>query len=226
MTESHMVGDSMFDLDSEAEDDEELNVEAADFNYKRAMSHQDNQALAQKRIRLGPPQDADVSGSSKVPPQLQLKKVEHLVYKSSMNISVERVAVPARKDNTCDLTNGNYNSIDSLPPNFQKKVKKAPLDDFDKLLGLQSKSANPVLRIMSSFMGPLMRILRVPVYIVRVGFNVTTWRDPYLTFWIFAALVVLCFVLIVIPWRSFFLVSTSLCFGPQVSVMHLYFVGC
>jgi hypothetical protein len=215
MTESNMVGDSMFDVDSENDDDEEMGVEAADFNYKRAMSQQDNQAITQKRIRLGPPQDADVTGSKKVPPQLQLKKVEQLVYKTTMNISVERVAAPPPNKFTGGDTSGRSGDVD-LPPNFQKKAKKPPLDDFDKLLGLHSKSANPVLRIMSSFMGPMMRILQVPVYVIRVAFNVTTWRDPYLTFWVFVSLVLTCLILIVFPWRSFFLLFTSLCFGPQV----------
>lgn len=215
MTESHMVGDSMFDLDSEGDDDEEMGVDAADFNYKRAMSQQNNHAIAQKRIRLGPPQDADVTGSKKVPPQLQLKKVEQLVHKTSKNIAVERVAVPppnqyATGDPCCSVGN-----VD-LPPNLEKKARKPALDDFDKLLGLHSKSANPFLRIMASFMGPLMRILQVPVYAVRVAFNVTTWRDPYLTFWVFVSLVFACMVLVVFPWRSFFFLFTSLCFGPQV----------
>lgn len=99
-------------------------------------------------------------------------------------------------------------------------MKKLQLDDFDKLLGLRARSGNPVNRIMGSFMGPLMRMMRVPIYLARVMFHVTTWRDPYLTFWVFLFLIALCFILIIFPWRMFFMVSSVLCLGPQVGRVH------
>lgn len=137
------------------------------------------------------------------------------MYKSSLHLSVERVHAPPSKTEEDD---GNeVGNIPDLPPHLQKKIKKLHLDDFDKLLGLQARSANPVNRIMGSFMGPLMRMIRVPVYLARVLFHVSTWRDPFLSFWVLLLLISVFFILIIFPWRLFFLVSSTVCLGPQVS---------
>ena len=61
------------------------------------------------------------------------------------------------------------------------KKKKIPLDEFDKLLGLHTKNLNLVQQIASGFLGPLMRMIRILVYITRVSFNVATWQDPILS---------------------------------------------
>lgn len=223
MTESQLIGDTMFDLDSDGEEEEEMNMEGMDFNYKRAMTYQSSEAVAQRRLRLGPPQDTDAATGNKIPPQLQLKKVETMLYKFSRSISVELVHAPPRLERQgSSATDGLGASSGMTAPSAElqasvmKRAKKLPYDDFDKLLGLQSRNANPVHRIMSSFMGPLMRMIRVGVYLMRVSFNVTTWRDPYLSFWVLLMLSSLCLLLIVFPWRLFFLVSSVVCLGPQV----------
>ena len=127
---------------------------------------------------------------------------------------MERVDAPASKSNDSGEQKSEKGAMSDLPPHLQKKMKKLQLDDFDKLLGLRARSGNPVNRIMGSFMGPLMRMMRVPIYLARVMFHVTTWRDPYLTFWVFLFLIALCFILIIFPWRMFFMVSSVLCLGP------------
>jgi hypothetical protein len=227
MTESQMMGDSLFDLDSD-EDAENGEEEGVDFNYKRAMAYQtaDSVTSKQRRLRLGPPQDTEVRGR-KVPPQLQLKKVETLLYKWSMGVSVEMVHAPPRLEHrgTVSLDGLDTASTGMTAPSpevmasVMKRSKKVATDDFDRLLGLESGSANPIHRIMSSFMGPLMRMIRVVVYLLRVAFNVSTWRDPYLSFWVLVLLCFVCVLLIVFPWRMFFLVTSSVCLGPQVSVI-------
>jgi hypothetical protein len=222
MTESHMIGDSLFDLDSD-EDGENEEEEGVDFNYKRAMAYQTTNAVTstQRRLRLGPPQDTEVKGK-KVPPQLQLKKVENLLYKFSLGVSVELVhAPPQRGEVNLDALDPALTGMTAPSPevlaNVKKRSKKGSTDEFDKLLGLESGSANPIHRIMSSFMGPLMRMIRVPVYLLRVAFNVSTWRDPYLSFWVLVLLCFVCFLLVIFPWRIFFFVVSLVCLGPQVS---------
>jgi hypothetical protein len=220
MTESQMIGDNMFDLDSDAEEEEDASMDGIDFNYRRAMAMQSGAANAHRRIRLGPPQDTDVSGR-RVPPQVQLKKVEHMLYKASRGVSVELVHAPPRTElvfpSQDSATSGITPPSPAVQASVSKRARKIQYDDFDKLLGLQTRSANPVHRIMSSFMGPLMRMIRVGVYLVRISFNATTWRDPYLSFWILVLLSVLCLILIVFPWRSFFFLTSVVCLGPQVS---------
>jgi hypothetical protein len=46
-----------------------------------------------RRIRVGPPQNSDTSGR-KVPPQVHLSKVEHMMHRLTHNISVEHVHFP------------------------------------------------------------------------------------------------------------------------------------
>ena len=223
MTESQMLGDSLYDLDSDNDDDDDygMNLEGTDYNYKLAMTSQPKGGAYDRRLRIGPPQDTDLSGGNKVPPQVQLKKVEALLHKFSRSISVEMVHAPPtleKKDNIESIVSSGMTAPSrELQDKMSKKAKKLMYDDFDRLLGLQSRNANPVHRIMSSFMGPLMRMIRVAIFLLRISFNVSTWRDPYLSFWVLAMLSSACFLLIFFPWRAFFLVTSIICLGPQVS---------
>ena len=223
MTESQMLGDSLYDLDSDNDDDDDygMNLEGTDYNYKLAMTSQPKGGAYDRRLRIGPPQDTDLSGGNKVPPQVQLKKVEALLHKFSRSISVEMVHAPPtleKKDNIDSIVSSGMTAPSrELQDKMSKKAKKLMYDDFDRLLGLQSRNANPVHRIMSSFMGPLMRMIRVAIFLLRISFNVSTWRDPYLSFWVLAMLSSACFLLIFFPWRAFFLVTSIICLGPQVS---------
>lgn len=228
MTESQMLSDNMFDLESDADEDENC-IEGVDSDYKRAMILQKGNAIEKRRIRLGPPQDSDVVGR-KVPPQLQLKKVENMLNKVSKGVAVELVHAPpvaraSKSDMLSTAETGMTAPSADLQMKMSKKSKKIAFDDFDKLLGLQSKSGNPIHRIMSSFMGPLMRMIRVGVLIIRLSFNIGTWRDPYLSFWVLVGLSVICLILIVFPWRSFFGLLSLICLGPQVSLFLGYVAG-
>lgn len=223
-----MISDNMFDLDSDADEDEG-SMEGMDSDYKRAMMLQKENSDSKRRVRLGPPQDSDVIGR-KVPPQLQLKKVENMLNKVSRGIAVELVHAPptlaAPKNETLSSLQGSSSTGMTAPSaelqaKMNKKARKLAYDDFDKLLGLQSKGGNPIQRIMSSFMGPLMRMIRVGICLVRLSFNVTTWRDPYLSFWVLVGLSLICLILIVFPWRSFFGLLSIICLGPQVSLQQL-----
>jgi hypothetical protein len=221
MTESQMLGDSLYDLDSDHDDEDyEMNLEGTDYNYKLAMTAKPKGGAYDRRLRIGPPQDTDLSGGNKIPPQVQLKKVEALLHKFSRSISVEMVHAPpiSEKTDTVDSAapSGMTAPSRELQDKMTKKAKKLMYDEFDKLLGLHSRNANPVHRIMSSFMGPLMRMIRVVIFLVRISFNVSTWRDPYLSFWVLMMLCSLCFILIFFPWRAFFLVASVICLGPQV----------
>jgi hypothetical protein len=106
--------------------------------------------------------------------------------------------------------------------NKKTAKEKKHFDDFDKLLGYRLKNPNPIVRITSSFLGPLMRIIRIVIYAVRISFNVCSWRDPYLTFWVFAFLCTLAFVLLIFPWRTFFFLASLVLLGPQNIAVRMY----
>lgn len=71
-TVTESMGDSIYDLDSDGEEDDEMQAFDADHNYKKAMMSQREESRSSQRIRLGPPQDADVTGGKKIPPQQQV----------------------------------------------------------------------------------------------------------------------------------------------------------
>lgn len=191
---------------------------------------QDDQgAIAgQEKIRrlVHSTQDIDDAGGASVPPQVTVKRVENLFHKRSYSVAVEKVVVPPSKELVQSTENDHNNSeltinTEHIEKRMEEK-RKAYLDEFDKLLGLQSRSANPINRIMSTFLGPLMRVLRIPVFIFRICFNAYTWRDPYLSFWLFCSMCVTLLVLMAFPWRLFFLVATIGCVGPQNIILRRY----
>jgi hypothetical protein len=148
--------------------------------------------------------------------------MENIFHKLSKKLSVELVAAPMDRNlggtvDTSHLAMRGSLALTTEALQAQEKLgKKAIYDEFDRLLGLETRTANPVLRIASAFLGPLMRIIRVFVYLVRVLFNLTTWRDPYMSFFLFICLSVLCLILAIFPWRVFFFLTTFLFLGPQV----------
>jgi hypothetical protein len=212
-------GDAMFGLDDDDFNDDQ-EQDGAHFAYQNQGSLIQS-AASTRRIR-SPPQDVDVKGG-KTPPQVALQKVEKQVHKASRKVAVEVVSVPAFVETTSASTEFNAGSS-AVTTDSEKMIaqadalrnRKAVYDEFDRLLGLQSKSANPVMRIMSSFMGPLMRMMRVLVFLFRIMFHVSTWRDPFLSFWFLVFLSILCLILIVFPWRSFFFLVIAASLGPQV----------
>ena len=200
--------DGYGDMDSDAEesDDEELGEGGKGRLFESGKSSET------RRIRVGPPQNSDTSGR-KVPPQVHLSRVEHLLHKATKNISVEHVHFPPPHIQA--LLSKDENT--KAPPSDVISAKeKQNFDEFDRLLGFRVRNPNPILRITSSFLGPLMRIIRIFIYATRIAFNLTTWRDPFLTFWAFSFLCTLAFVLLIFPWRTFLFLASFVLLGPQV----------
>jgi hypothetical protein len=197
---------NMQDSDDEQDDEEENGGEGG-----RGKLFGTGKASTTRRIRVGPPQNSDTSGR-KVPPQVHLARVEHMLHRATKNISVEHVHFPPPHLNMGKEYNAKGPASDVI-----SAKEKQNFDEFDRLLGFRSKNPNPILRITSSFLGPLMRIIRIVVYATRIGFNVTTWTDPFLSFWFFSFLCTVAFILLIFPWRTFFFLSTLVLLGPQVS---------
>lgn len=209
-----MAGDTgMYGIDEEPQDeDEELQgkfKEAEEVVVIAPKAGLFEREANKKQLKVGPPQDTDKKGKTKTPPQVHLKKVETRLHKFSLGLSVELIHPPQSYDQP-EKAEANLGS---------SAVKKQVMDDFDKLLGLNERSANPINRIASSFLGPLMRMIRILLFFVRILFHLTTWRDPYLTSWLFIFLSMLGLVLTIFPWRTFFLILTVALFGPQVNMI-------
>lgn len=223
---SQMMGDDGFDMESASDEDDEANLEGADYNYKRVAQAQKmakGKTRLVQRVKLGPPQDSDVKGK-KVPPQVSLKKMENLLYKLSRNVAVEFVHTgPQDAGEEVDVDTGMTPLPKELKNKMSLKAKKAQADEYDKILGSTVSYTNPIQRIMSSFMGPVMRMMRVFIFVARICYNLSAWRDPILSFWLLVILAILFLILLVFPWRSFFFLTSIAAMGPQVRFRELRF---
>jgi len=200
-------------------DEEDAGEESPSKNKKKARILETGKASKHRRIRVGPQQNNDKSGNKKIPPQAHLSKVENMLHRASKNISVEHVYFPPPQLQT--QLGKEVNAKGPAGDVLTAKEKKH-YDEFDKLLGYRLKNPNPIVRITSSFLGPLMRIIRIAIYTFRISFNVCTWRDPYLTFWVFSFLCILALILLIFPWRSFFFLSSLVLLGPQNIAVRKY----
>jgi len=200
-------------------DEEEVGEESPSRNKRKARILETGKASKHRRIRVGPQQNNDKSGNKKVPPQAHLSRVENMLHRASKNISVEHVYFPPPQLQT--QLGKEVNAKGPAGDVLTAKEKKH-YDEFDKLLGYRLKNPNPIVRITSSFLGPLMRIIRIAIYTFRISFNVCTWRDPYLTFWVFSFLCILAFILLIFPWRTFFFFSSLVLLGPQNIAVRKY----
>jgi hypothetical protein len=208
-------GDLAFDDSDMDDEDETMNPTSTSADSLNVS------ARDKRRICTGPPQNNDVMPLKRIPPQVHLARIEAKLHQLSLGLANELIHVPVKwVDETLPL-GVEPNLLGDEPDNLQssgskKKKKKLHWDDFDKLLRLRERHPNPVLRITSAFLGPLMRMLRIFLYAVRVSFNVTTWRDPFLSFWVLATLIFLFVILLVFPWRAFLFLAGWVSLGPQV----------
>lgn len=208
-------GDMVFDDSDMDEEDEMMNVANTDVPTL-SVSARDS-----RRICPGPPQNNDVFPIKRIPPQVHLARIEAKLHEVSLHLADELVQVPIKWLDDSAPNGAEADMMADDNDNVQgsgskKKKKKLRWDDFDKLLRLRERHPNPVFRITSAFLGPLMRMLRIFIYAVRVSFNVTTWRDPFLSFWVLATLILLFFILLIFPWRAFLFLAGWVSLGPQV----------
>jgi hypothetical protein len=78
-----------------------------------------------------------------------------------------------------------------------------------------NKYKSPIVAKIAEYVAPGLEGLKVGLSVWRSGFNLFTWRDPFLTSLFFFAVVVVLCVLIVFPWRLFFFAIGFGAVGPQ-----------
>lgn len=100
-------------------------------------------------------------------------------------------------------------------PEKRRKAMDVP-QKLDKLLHVgQYSHSNPFIARLGLFGEPIISSVYSFLCLFRAGFNVCTWRDPMLTFWVSIFGVILAVILFVFPWRIFlFLLGIGLV-GPQ-----------
>ena len=105
----------------------------------------------------------------------------------------------------------------SLPFGKPTSRKKTAEKELEKLLNIGSySSANPVISRVGLYLTPVVDGVLSFLCVFRALFNVFTWRDPFLSFWVSLVGCGAAIVLFVFPWRLFLFVAGILVVGPQV----------
>ena len=101
----------------------------------------------------------------------------------------------------------------------KKATKRKDLKrDMDKLLSLGSySSSNMIIARAGPYVAPLTGAALSFLSVFRGMFNVFTWRDPFLSFWVSLFGVLVTIVLFFFPWRLFLFLAGCALVGPQVS---------
>jgi hypothetical protein len=87
---------------------------------------------------------------------------------------------------------------------------------LDKLLKVHQYShPNPFVARMGLYVEPIIGSAYSFLLPFRAGFNLLTWRDPMLTFWVSVFCGILSLILFVFPWRIFLFVLGIFLVGPQ-----------
>ncbi|KAL3925996.1 MAG: hypothetical protein SGILL_000043, partial [Bacillariaceae sp.] len=95
----------------------------------------------------------------------------------------------------------------------QSKMKQ---DQYDKLLRSgKYSSTNVIVGKLGMVVQPLVEIAQTFVAFFRSAFNIFTWRDPFLTFWVAIAGALLIPLLHFFPWRYVFGIVGVAFVGPQ-----------
>ena len=88
--------------------------------------------------------------------------------------------------------------------------------ELDRLLNVgQYSSANPVVARVGMFIMPMISAAHSGLCLSRALYNIATWRDPFLSFWVSLLLLVIVVIMFVFPWRFFFLLLGIGLVGPQ-----------
>jgi C2 domain len=97
-----------------------------------------------------------------------------------------------------------------------KQREGAVKKDLDKLLQIgQYSHSNPVVGRVGQYVEPIVGASHSFLSAFRALFNVMTWRDPFLTFWVSLLGFALVALLFVFPWRLFLFLLGLWFVGPQ-----------
>jgi Domain found in Dishevelled, Egl-10, and Pleckstrin (DEP) len=169
------------------------------------------------RIRSRPQNTTRLDYSDKVPEQSAIPASKSQRLRKSANVlsaSMPQSYIAEKQD------------ITQMDASSELASKK---DSCDKLLRSgKYSSSNVIMGKLALVVQPLVEIAQTFLASFRASFNIMTWRDPFLSFWIVIFGILLIPVLHIFPWRLFFAVTGMLFVGPQNYAFRLireYFQG-
>jgi hypothetical protein len=89
-------------------------------------------------------------------------------------------------------------------------------DEYNKLLHIEKYShPNPIVSKLAVIIQPVLEMVQVWLLFFRALYNVFTWQDSFLSFWVSLFGAVLVIILHLFPWRIFLGVVGVILVGPQ-----------
>merc|ERR1712238_564005 len=109
----------------------------------------------------------------------------------------------------------------------QRRLQMTPFerrqDEMDKVLLINQYShSNPWINRVALVMQPMVEIAQAFLFALRAVFNVFTWQDPILCFWICFVGPFLAVLLYIAPYRILLGMTGVYVIGPQNFVLRLY----
>jgi hypothetical protein len=109
----------------------------------------------------------------------------------------------------------------------KKRVRVTPydarVDEYDKILMINKYShANPWINRVGVIVQPIVEIVQGWIYLFRSLFNIFTWQDPILSFWVAFLGPAVVLVSHFMPYRILFFVAGVMVVGPQNYMLRLF----
>jgi hypothetical protein len=99
----------------------------------------------------------------------------------------------------------------------------AKVDEYERILQINKYShTNPWINRVAVVVQPMIEILQVPLFLSRAGFNLMTWQDPILSFWVAILGPILVLAFHFMPYRIIFGITGVYLFGPQNWLYRLF----
>ena len=189
--EDKVVDTEEIDFESfDNESDDESDYDVFGHNLKQCIPH----LKKGQSFPAGPQQDINFTSKKPVQVRQLLMHTEHVLQSA-----------------TGYIFNQQYYRLEN---NGKRHVKK---NEFMTRLGVKKKSTNPIVNYSAQYLEPIMSMVNVFLSMARLLFNISTWKDPILSFWVLMFFTALMLILIVFPWKHFFFVMGIVTLGPQVS---------
>ena len=197
------------DVDDDGRDNSNANT---DNDNAVVLRRSDSESTSSNQSQLPPPnQDIDWKGdtANSRPLTDDLDEIKNLMHEFTFHKFNDRAYVIRDKESRY------FGQGKKQESGFGTKKHNIERD-LNKLLQVRQYShSNPVVGRVGQYVEPIVGASHSFLNAFRALFNVVTWRDPFLTFWVSLIGVALVALLFVFPWRLFLFVLGLWFVGPQ-----------
>jgi len=154
------------------------------------------------------------------------------VYKIDKNLYSSKLEETTEKEIKNKSKRGFFNRRVSneeikLEEERQKRLQMTPYErqkeELDKVLLINAYShSNPWINRVAIVLQPLVEMAQTFLYAIRATFNVFTWQDPVLCFWLCLLGLPLALILYLLPYRILFFIWGTYWIGPQNYLLRIY----